>query len=210
MKKILMVVLLSIVTSMTIYFVAFWNPNKNINNNLVLQDESKAKNRFENKNEDNNFENKDIENINNKNENKQPKSENNSNKKYEEKDVEIENKEKNKNYNINVEKNNDENESNDGEKDKLANSKVQIFNVKKEEIIGSLSIREKSKIISIINKLSSVDTEKIKEILYKKGENEGAKEVIKILKLRLVEEDYNDIKVILSPYINIELLEELI
>ena len=47
-------------------------------------------------------------------------------------------------------------------------------------------------------------------MLSKKGEKEGAKEIVRILKLRLVEKDYNDIKSILSPYINIEFLEELI
>lgn len=198
MKKILMVVLLSVITSITIYFVAFWSPNENINNNLVSDDESKINNNFESKVQDKNFINKDMKNINDKDDRKEVENKKDSNKKYDEKDNEIENKEKNKNYNINE------------EKDKVVNSNVQIFNVKKEEIIGNLSIREKSKIISIINKLSSVDTEKIKEILYNKGENEGAKEVIKILKLRLLEEDYNNIKVILSPYINIELLEELI
>lgn len=191
MKKILVVVLLSIITSMTIYFVAFWKSDNNMDNNMALEYKSKYKNSYN-----------DIENSNNENYKGKVKNKNDN--------IMKNNERENKSYNMKLEENSSRNQRDIEAEDKVANSNVQIFNIKKEEIVSSLNIKEKSKIISIINKLSSVDIERIREMLSKKGEKEGAKEIVRILKLRLVEKDYNDIKSILSPYINIEFLEELI
>lgn len=191
MKKILVVVLLSIITSMTIYFVAFWKSDKNMDNKMALEYKSKYKNSYN-----------DIENSNNENYNGKVKNKNDN--------IMKNNERENKSYNMKLEENSSRNQRDIEAEDKVANSNVQIFNIKKEEIVSSLNIKEKSKIISIINKLSSVDIERIREMLSKKGEKEGAKEIVRILKLRLVEKDYNDIKSILPPYINIEFLEELI
>lgn len=191
MKKILVVVLLSIITSMTIYFVAFWKSDNNMDNNMALEYKSKYKNSYN-----------DIENSNNENYKGKVKNKNDN--------IMKNNERENKSYNMKLEEKSSRNQRDIEAEDKVANSNVQIFNIKKEEIVSSLNIKEKSKIISIINKLSSVDIERIREMLSKKGEKEGAKEIVRILKLRLVEKDYNDIKSILSPYINIEFLEELI
>lgn len=191
MKKILVVVLLSIITSMTIYFVAFWKSDKNMDNKMALEYKSKYKNSYN-----------DIENSNNENYKGKVKNKNDN--------IMKNNERENKSYNMKLEEKSSRNQRDIEAEDKVANSNVQIFNIKKEEIVSSLNIKEKSKIISIINKLSSVDIERIREMLSKKGEKEGAKEIVRILKLRLVEKDYNDIKSILSPYINIEFLEELI
>lgn len=213
MKKILITSILAIATSLTVYFVAFWQPKENINN-LVLENSKKIEDNntkkdinegankessidINNKDKNNKYDNEeknDKDNINDKSSN------NKENKDYLNSSNNEENKE-NKNLNINS-------STNKKEETQAANAK--IFNVNKEEILGSLSLSEKTKLLTIANKISTVDVERMKNSLKKNGEKEGITEVVRVLKLRLKSDDYNEIKNILSPYINIEFLESLV
>ena len=104
-------------------------------------------------------------------------------------------------------------QENDTKDNKEGNEAIQsnasLFTVKKEEILDKLSFKDKTKLLSVANKMSAVDVERIRESLEKNNEKEGAAEVFKVIKRRLTDEDYKQIKEILSPYINIKLLESM-
>lgn len=83
-----------------------------------------------------------------------------------------------------------------------------VFKVSKDNIPKELTFIEKTKLLSILRKLSSIDYAKINESLNKGNELEGAKEALNLLKLRLNSRDYKEIKDILSRFVdNIEILE---
>ncbi len=210
MKKILITSILAITTSLTVYFVGFWQPKEKINNGLVLENSKII--------EDNNTE-KDI----NKEDNAGKNIDINNDDNKEEKDKKEDINDKSLNDNTKTSKNylnNSYNEEN--KKDKNSNStstnkkeetqatNAKIFNINKEDIMGKLSLAEKTKLLTVVNKISTVDVEKIKDSLKKNGEKEGITEVVRVLKRRLKSDDYNEIKNILSPYINIDFLESLV
>lgn len=86
---------------------------------------------------------------------------------------------------------------------------VLVFKVSKENIPKQLTFTEKTKLLSILRKLSSIDYAKINESLNKSNELEGAKEALNLLKLRLNDREYKEIKDILSRFVdNIENLEK--
>lgn len=215
MKKILITSILAIATSLTLYFVAFWQPKEDINNNLVLENSKKIEDNNTQKdiNEDTNKEssidinnNKDKNNkYNNEEKNEKDNINDNSSNNKENKDYlnspNNEGNKENKNSNIN---------SSTNKKEETQATNAKIFNVNKEEILGNLSLVEKTKLLTIANKISTVDVERMKNSLKKNGEKEGITEVVRVLKLRLKSDDYNEIKNILSPYINIEFLESLV
>lgn len=83
-----------------------------------------------------------------------------------------------------------------------------VFKVSKDNIPKQLTFIEKTKLLSILRKLSSIDYAKINESLSKSNELEAAKEALNLLKLRLNSRDYKEIKDILSRFIdNIDILE---
>ncbi len=205
MKKLVITILLAIITSLTIYFVAFWNPS----NSNIAKENIKVKNVQEEKYK--NIEN-DKNNISNKNNNIDEKIE--ESKKGKDSEVIEENTDdsidtkdnyNNVDFNENVKNNN---KNNDKENSMQANAK--IFNINKNEIFESLSLKDKTKLFSVAKKISTVDGEKIKKSIENENEIEGISEAFRIIKLRLTENDYKQVKEILSPYINIELLEELV
>lgn len=90
----------------------------------------------------------------------------------------------------------------------IEDESILVFKVSKDNIPNQLTLFEKAKILSILRKLSSIDYAKINESLNKSNELEGAKEALKLLKLRLNSKDYKEIKGILSRFIeNIDILE---
>lgn len=197
MKKIFLSILIAIMTSLTIYFVAFWQPKEYVNEPLEVKkiESSIAK---EN-NKENNKENiKQKENFNKGNINNY--SENIEDNSYLEKDYTY-NLENNENKDLYI---NSVNENLEEE-----NLTQKIFNIEKNQIIDKLSLKDKVKLLSIARKISVVDVEKIKSNLNKDGE-EGIIEVARVLKDRLQVEDYNIVKDILSPYVNIKFIESII
>ena len=198
MKKIFLSILIVIMTSLTIYFVAFWQPKEYVNEPLeVKKIESsivKENNKGSNKENIKQKENFNKDNINNN------YSENIEDNSYLEKDYTY-NLENNENKDLYI---NSVNENLEEE-----NLTQKIFNIEKNQIIDKLSLKDKVKLLSIARKISVVDVEKIKSNLNKDGE-EGIIEVARVLKDRLQVEDYNIVKDILSPYVNIKFIESII
>lgn len=202
MKKLVITILLAMATSLTIYFISFWTPS----NNIIDIEKSRVNNVGEGSNEKNIEDNKknDVvskDNIKDKGDKSKLSDESIKNKKenlLNEKDNKL-------NYNEEIKK--DINHNNEG---KSSEASVKIFNVNKNEIFESLSLKDKTKLLSVAKKISTVDGEKIKNSIKNEDEFRGVSEAFKIIKLRLTKKDYNEVKEILSPYINIELLEQLV
>ncbi|MDU1052466.1 hypothetical protein [Clostridium baratii] len=203
MKKIVITSFLAILVSLSFYFIAIWEPDSytenNADKNIVLDENKNDKkettdkvNNKENIKEDN-IEDKENNSDSSKSLNSEDKSSNNI----------LNEEEKNTGMQENDTKDNNK-ESNDA-----VQSNASVFTVKKEEIIDKLSFKDKTKLLSVANKMSAVDVERIRESLEKNDEKEGAAEVFKVIKRRLTDEDYKQIKEILSPYINIKLLESM-
>lgn len=203
MKKIVITSFLAILLSLSFYFIAIWEPDsyigENVDKNLVLDENKNDKkettdevNKKENIKEDN-IEDKKNNSDSSQSLNLEDKSSNNI----------LNEEEKNTGMQENDTKDNNK-EGNDA-----VQSNASVFTVKKEEIIDKLSFKDKTKLLSVANKMSAVDVERIRESLEKSDEKEGAAEVFKVIKRRLTDEDYKQIKEILSPYINIKLLESM-
>ena len=79
-----------------------------------------------------------------------------------------------------------------------------ILRISKEKIKEKLSEENKKKIKNIVNKLSSVDLNKMEEILANEEDSEAIKDVVILLKKRLCLKDYKEIQTILVPYINFD------
>lgn len=82
-----------------------------------------------------------------------------------------------------------------------------IFKVDKNTIEKKISVSNKAKLLYYASKLSNFDYAQIKDILDNGNEVDGAKDIVKILKNRLKASDYEEVKKILSPYIDIEKIE---
>jgi hypothetical protein len=84
---------------------------------------------------------------------------------------------------------------------------MSIFKVDKSTIISKLSVTDKAKLLYISRKLSSADYSNIQDDLKSSNELEAAEDIFKILKNRLSSQDYNKVKNILAPYINVEYID---
>jgi acyl-CoA synthetase (AMP-forming)/AMP-acid ligase II len=116
----------------------------------------------------------------------------------EEKEIEIEGKSKENATNI---------KKNEKSKEKVAEEKSskeskEVFKVDK------YSIPKKIKLMSIAKNLSLTDYGVLLEHIKRNDELDAAIDIFKILKDKLEEKEYKEMKDILSPYINIELIEE--
>ena len=85
---------------------------------------------------------------------------------------------------------------------------VAVFKVNKETIPKKISLKDKAKLLKIVGKLSIIDYGNIVEIMNGYDELGGATKIFNILKTRLSEEDYQEVKEILYPYLYVENIEE--
>lgn len=83
-----------------------------------------------------------------------------------------------------------------------------VFKINKETIPGKISLKDKSKLLKIAGKLSMIDYGNIVEIMNGYDEMGGATEIFNILKTRLKDEDYQEVKDILYPYVYVENIED--
>ena len=102
---------------------------------------------------------------------------------------------------------------NEKHKEKVAEGKAskerkEVFKVDKYSIPKKINKSDKFKLISIAKNLSLTDYGVLLEHIKRNDELDAAIDIFKILKDKLGEEEYTEIKNILSPYINIELIEE--
>lgn len=98
-------------------------------------------------------------------------------------------------------------------KDKVAEEKSskkskEVFKVDKYSIPKKINKADKFKLMSIAKNLSLTDYGVLLEHIKRSDELDAAIDIFKILKDKLEEEEYKEMKDILSPYINIELIEE--
>lgn len=198
MKKIVITSCLAILLSLSFYFIVIWEPDSYVGNNAdknIVLDENKN-----NKKETTDKVN-DKENIKEDKEDKENNYDSSQS---------LNSEDESSNKILNEEEKNIESQKKDTsnkEDNKAVQSNAALFIVKKEEILDRLSFKDKTKLLSVANKMSAVDVERIKESLEKKNGKEGVAEAFNIIKRRLTDEDYKEIKEILSPYINIKLLE---
>ncbi|WP_096516767.1 hypothetical protein [Clostridium perfringens] len=103
---------------------------------------------------------------------------------------------KNENYNKKV------------EVEKASKESKEVFKVDKYSIPKKINKSDKFKLMSIAKNLSLTDYGVLLEHIKRNDELDAAIDIFKILKDKLEEDEYREMKDILSPYINIELIEE--
>jgi hypothetical protein len=81
-----------------------------------------------------------------------------------------------------------------------------VFKVAKSKISESLTLADKAKLLSVVSKLSAIDYEKANKYL-EGGSVEDIKNVIKLLKERLSEKDYDKVKEVASKFINMDMAD---
>lgn len=84
---------------------------------------------------------------------------------------------------------------------------LEVFKVDKFSIPSRIKRSDKLKLLSIAKNLSIVDYGVLLEHVKRSDELGAAVDIFKILKNKLDDDDYNLIKEVMNPYINIELIE---
>ena len=102
---------------------------------------------------------------------------------------------------------------NEKSKEKVAEEKSskeskEVFKVDKYSIPKKINKADKFKLMAIAKNLSLTDYGVLLEHIKRSDELDAAIDIFKILKDKLEEKEYKEMKDILSPYINIELIEE--
>ena len=102
---------------------------------------------------------------------------------------------------------------NEKSKEKVAEEKSskeskEVFKVDKYSIPKKINKADKFKLMAIAKNLSLTDYGVLLEHIKRNDELDAAIDIFKILKDKLEEKEYKEMKDILSPYINIELIEE--
>lgn len=85
---------------------------------------------------------------------------------------------------------------------------VSIFKIDKNTILNKISMADKAKLIYLSRKLSIADYDYIQEDLKSSNEIEASKDIFTILKKKLSYSDYEKVKNILSPYIDVDYIEK--
>ena len=168
------------------------------NETLDIDEEENKKNTIENNKEDLK-EDREKENISENN-----KQSNNLDevKPKEEKELEGNPREKS----TNIKKN--ENYNKKVEVEKASKESKEVFKVDKYSIPKKINKADKFKLMAIAKNLSLTDYGVLLEHIKRNDELDAAIDIFKILKDKLEEDEYKEMKDILSPYINIELIEE--
>lgn len=111
---------------------------------------------------------------------------------------------------VNESKNEDsvkqDNKSDSGKSDS-SKEDVPVFKVSRSEINDSLTLADKTKLLSIASKLSAVDYEKVRGYL-QSGSDQDIKNTVKLLKERLSEKDYDKAKEVAQKIINMDVAEQ--
>nr|WP_283675787.1 hypothetical protein [Clostridium perfringens] len=92
--------------------------------------------------------------------------------------------------------------------EKSSKESKEVFKVDKYSISKKINKADKFKLMSIAKNLSLTDYGVLLEHIKRNDELDAAIDIFKILKDKLEEKEYKEMKDILSPYINIELIEE--
>ena len=173
---------------------------KNERNEILEINEEKSEQKTIENNKEDLREDKDEENISENNHKK-----NNNLDEYrlkEEKELESKTKENVKNIKEN------EKYKEKVEMGKSSEERKEVFKVDKYSIPKKINKADKFKLISFAKNLSLTDYGVLLEHIKRNDELDAAIDIFKILKDKLEYKEYKEMKDILSPYINIELIEE--
>ncbi len=173
---------------------------KNERNEILEINEEKSEQKTIENNKEDLREDKDEENISENNHKK-----NNNLDEYrlkEEKELESKTKENVKNIKEN------EKYKEKVEMGKSSEERKEVFKVDKYSIPKKINKADKFKLMSIAKNLSLTDYGVLLEHIKRNDELDAAIDIFKILKDKLEYKEYKEMKDILSPYINIELIEE--
>ncbi|MGL5633675.1 MAG: hypothetical protein ACRDDL_01140 [Sarcina sp.] len=91
--------------------------------------------------------------------------------------------------------------------DESKEESIEVFKVDKTTIVEKLSFDEKLLLLNLTKELSMNDYATIIKSIKNKGELECVREVNRILESRLNTKNYESIKKVVEPYINMEVLE---
>ena len=83
-----------------------------------------------------------------------------------------------------------------------------VFKINKNTIPSKISNKDKLKMLKMANSLSVKDYKAVAENIKRSDELPAAVDIFAILRAKLSNENYKELKVILNPYINIELIEK--
>lgn len=84
---------------------------------------------------------------------------------------------------------------------------ISVFKVDNTKIISSLTVREKATLLYIGNSLIKEDFNKLTKVLNDKNHEKAAINAYDLLKDKLSSKDFEKVKMILSKYINLEIIE---
>lgn len=85
---------------------------------------------------------------------------------------------------------------------------VSIFKIDKNTILNNISMTDKAKLIYLSRKLSIEDYDYIQQDMKSSNEIEASKDIFTILKKKLSNSDYEKVKNILSPYIDVDYIDK--
>lgn len=96
---------------------------------------------------------------------------------------------------------------NSNEESKEVIAKTSAFKFTEEEMERLIPKSSKEKVKDIVKKLSTVDIIKVKECFNNENKEEGLRDGFNLIRTRISENDYEEIKNILSEYIDFDSLE---
>ena len=92
-------------------------------------------------------------------------------------------------------------------KQELNENYKSLFKVSTYDILPSLSLKEKTQLLSVARHLSISDYDKIKEYLYAKDQEKGIVNAISIVKEKTPENEYKTVKKIADKFIDMDKLD---
>lgn len=104
--------------------------------------------------------------------------------------------------------NNTSDNKNDINKSIVAEESKSVFKVDKNTIMDKINFQDKLRLMNITRKLSIIDYGTINKNLKGQDEYNCARDIFRILKSRLSSKDYNEVKEILKPYIDVDAIEK--
>lgn len=94
------------------------------------------------------------------------------------------------------------------ERELLDNKTVSVFKINKNTILKKISFKDKMKLLKIAVNLPKNEYKTLIKHIKRGDELGAAKDIFIILENNLSKEEFNDIKIIFDPYININMIEK--
>lgn len=95
-----------------------------------------------------------------------------------------------------------------GSEDENQQVALDVFKVKKDDILNKMSFFDKQKLFFIGQKLSTGDLNKVENYLMNDNGGNGVIDALKLLKEKLCDKDYSKVKNIVQKFINMDVVEE--